>query len=201
MTKKDGKPCKKCGLFDWGQNGQCKECARRYAREKYHENPERARRLRREWTANNLEHSRKIKREWKRRNKESHVQSSMKWIRENREKQREYIRKWNNSHPIKRRVAKQNRRARKKQLKSEPYNFKEICNYYGNRCLCCGRDDLLLTIDHVIPISWGGPDVASNIQPLCGPCNTAKNAYRATDYRKNRFEYWKQLSIFDKKGH
>ena len=60
--------------------------------------------------------------------------------------------------------------------------WKDLCAKYNNRCLCCRRDDLLLTVDHVIPLIDGGSNDISNIQPLCKSCNSRKNTKR-TDYR------------------
>jgi 5-methylcytosine-specific restriction endonuclease McrA len=55
---------------------------------------------------------------------------------------------------------------------------------YGYRCLRCGRcePDIKLTIDHVRPVSKGGHNNISNIQPLCQPCNSSKGG-RHCDYR------------------
>ena len=54
----------------------------------------------------------------------------------------------------------------------------------GNKCLCCGvnGDEVALTRDHVVPLSKGGTDDISNIQPLCASCNSKKRA-RTIDYR------------------
>jgi hypothetical protein len=49
-----------------------------------------------------------------------------------------------------------------------------------NRCLACGSD-YDLTIDHIVPISWGGQDVVSNMQTLCRGCNSRKGD-RAVTY-------------------
>ena len=59
----------------------------------------------------------------------------------------------------------------------------ELCNKYGNKCLSCGRSDVLLTVDHVIPVVLGGSNDISNLQPLCKSCNSKKNK-RVIDYRK-----------------
>lgn len=65
------------------------------------------------------------------------------------------------------------------------YTLKEweiLCAKYGNRCLCCGRGDIVLTVDHVIPVIDGGSNDISNLQPLCKSCNSKKNR-KHTDYR------------------
>ena len=60
--------------------------------------------------------------------------------------------------------------------------FKELCEKYGNRCLCCGDTEAALEADHVVPLTRGGLDDISNIQPLCGYCNRRKFV-EILDYR------------------
>jgi 5-methylcytosine-specific restriction protein A len=52
------------------------------------------------------------------------------------------------------------------------------------RCACCGRITMALEIDHRIPLSQGGSDDESNLQPLCcdGPlsCHRVKSQLEAT---------------------
>lgn len=52
---------------------------------------------------------------------------------------------------------------------------------YDYRCLRCGKQTKL-TRDHIIPLSRGGSDYISNLQPLCLSCNSKKLA-SSTDYR------------------
>jgi 5-methylcytosine-specific restriction endonuclease McrA len=46
---------------------------------------------------------------------------------------------------------------------------------YKFRCAYCGKKKPL-TQDHIIPVSRGGQDTASNIVPACRSCNSKKNA-------------------------
>lgn len=45
---------------------------------------------------------------------------------------------------------------------------------HGGRCVYCGRTDVKLTRDHVIPVTKGGSNDISNIVPACQPCNSRK---------------------------
>ena len=75
------------------------------------------------------------------------------------------------------------RRTRKKQGDLTPEQWKAICDRYGNRCLRCGKEEV--TIDHIKPISKGGEHTASNVQPLCKPCNSSKMT-KEIDYRPDK---------------
>ena len=57
-----------------------------------------------------------------------------------------------------------------------------ILRLYGHHCLRCCAKGVRLTKDHVIPLSEGGSNSATNLQPLCGPCNSWKGT-RIIDFR------------------
>ncbi len=87
-------------------------------------------------------------------------------------------------------VAKTNRHRARKRGNGGSYTAKQwqdLKAQYGNKCLCCGtpEGERPLTIDHVIPVSLGGPNNIGNAQPLCQICNSAKGA-KSTDYRPIR---------------
>ena len=64
--------------------------------------------------------------------------------------------------------------------------FLELIFRFDNFCPACGERYATsdLTEDHVVPLSCGGSDDISNIQPLCHSCNSRKRN-KTKDYRIN----------------
>jgi 5-methylcytosine-specific restriction endonuclease McrA len=62
-----------------------------------------------------------------------------------------------------------------------PEEWLKLLEFYGGKCLACGtaKD---ISIDHVVPLSKGGSNDITNLQPLCKPCNSSKGV-KTTDYR------------------
>lgn len=94
----------------------------------------------------------------------------------NPEKMREKKRRWKAKHPEKILERKRNRRALKKGNggKITTKEWRDLLDKYDHRCLRCGRNDVKLTIDHVLPLIKGGPNIIENAQPLCHSCNAWK---------------------------
>lgn len=121
-----------------------------------------------------------------------HREERLAWHRANqeanREVYREYSRRWQQENRersnLLSRIKKQRRRAAGT-LTVEDWEL--VLDVYGHACLACGKDEV--TIDHVIPVSCGGLNVISNVQPLCGFCNTSKGT-KTIDYRP---EPWADL--------
>jgi 5-methylcytosine-specific restriction endonuclease McrA len=51
---------------------------------------------------------------------------------------------------------------------------KNILRRDGYKCAYCGRGDLTLTIDHIIPKARGGDDAWENLVSACTNCNNQK---------------------------
>lgn len=106
----------------------------------------------------------------------------------NKEKMNRQSRAWDRDNPERARIHAKNKCARRRQRiiqgggSFSVDEWIELCNQYGNRCLACGKPEL--TVDHVIPLSKGGKNDISNIQPLCMSCNQTKHA-KIIDYRSS----------------
>ena len=60
----------------------------------------------------------------------------------------------------------------------------ELKRKYNNTCPACLKREPLITLsrDHINPISLGGTDDITNIQPLCRACNSKKNNRSTVQY-------------------
>jgi len=58
-------------------------------------------------------------------------------------------------------------------------------NEYDNKCAYCGKGNIKLTKDHIVPVSLGGTGDIGNIVPACQSCNSRKNIRNA--------EYFKEI--------
>lgn len=66
------------------------------------------------------------------------------------------------------------------------------------RCALCGatKDERMLDIDHIKPVSKGGKTEYSNLQILCSKCNRSKRDKDQTDFRKLTFDIVSRSCIF-----
>lgn len=76
------------------------------------------------------------------------------------------------AHPEVKQICEARRYARKKGSRGffGVRVWRQILIAYGPMCLKC-KEQKPLTVDHVVPVSKGGPDCVCNIQPLCLSCN------------------------------
>jgi 5-methylcytosine-specific restriction endonuclease McrA len=123
--------------------------------------------------------------QWAKENPERLYRRVRDWQLNNPDKVKASTRKYNLSHRDEKRILSINRRSKIKGNggKIEKSEWVALCKYYGNKCLCCGVSGVKLTIDHVVPIKLGGPNIIENAQPLCQSCNSKKHI-KIMDYRK-----------------
>ncbi len=146
------------------------------ARRKYQEeHKEQISEYKKTWTANNKESVDASKRSYYELKREEVIARSKKWAEGNPEK----VRRAKTNNLRKRRAA---RHASRGNFTVE--EFEELCESYGNKCLACGDTEAVLQADHVVPLTKGGSDNISNIQPLCGSYNRQKFV-NIIDYRLN----------------
>jgi 5-methylcytosine-specific restriction endonuclease McrA len=113
------------------------------------------------------------------------------WGKKNKDRQVAYVRKCRRAKPEHYRVLKLSaenaRRARKMGLGEHhtKEQWLDLLARAENRCMGCGRGDLKMTKDHIVPLSLGGTDTIDNIQPLCRPCNSSKFT-KHIDYRNEQ---------------
>lgn len=131
---------------------------------------------------------------WYLKNKDKRNAVSKKWYQENIHRVKSSRKAWELNNPdIVRKNARsksRKRRALKKNNGFEPYTESQVLNAYGSLChICDSQIDLSaprwlgkngweygLHIDHIIPISKGGPDTLSNVRPSHAICNVKKGA-------------------------
>jgi 5-methylcytosine-specific restriction endonuclease McrA len=127
-------------------------------------------------------------------NKERYRQKSREYHKKNAERNRQRVKEWAKNNPDQHREAKlragRKRRAVIKGSPTSPYTENNVISTYGINCHICGlKIDLSLPrqvgkpgwekglhIDHLIPISKGGPDTLENVRPAHGRCNIDKGA-------------------------
>lgn len=51
-----------------------------------------------------------------------------------------------------------------------------------NACIYCGKEDEKLTIEHILPRSCGGEDIADNVVMVCKNCNSSKGGKRLYEW-------------------
>lgn len=214
-----GRKCSQCGgsgpfskskYSPDGLYSICKPCQSAKRKDRWRNDPEYRERVKaanEKWRQNNREkHNARVRR-WRRNNPEKHLESKRRWRKRYPDKahaadrRKLKRRKQNNPEGYRRerRMAMRRRRARKANAEGDftAQQFRRLCDRYDNQCLCCGRKDVELTADHVVPLSWGGSNDISNIQPLCRKCNARKGDRRDTDYRrKGGIKRWIQKKLF-----
>jgi len=199
------KTCSKCGttypatpeffvrskIHKDGLYPSCKKCTRAQYREHYERNREKIIARTTQYHQDNPDAQKRASAKWKQEHREQHLQEtrdrSAAWRELNRDKDRTASKRWREDNPDAYRAIQHAARARKRNSQGSfsAEQWERLKDQFGYRCPRCGRaePEITLTVDHVVPLAWGGSNDIGNIQPLCKACNAAKGAREAADYR------------------
>lgn len=171
--------------FD-GRQPKCKDCNRAYYlanREKikarvnkhYHENHEAE-----------LARRAELRKRPEAKKKKSQLDKS--YYLKNKDKIKEYYKEWaSKNRDVLRAVASEFRHKREAWLRNNESTLtkKQIRELFSTHPFCeyCGSTEKL-TLDHIIPVSRGGPNTLENVTIACKSCNSSKN--------NKTLEEWKQ---------
>lgn len=196
MDEPDTKTCTKCGdakpLDDFPRDGKrkagrrsdCKTCHCATVKAIYHRDIKASRaangaRQKRYYAADPEKYKADIQ-AWRKANPGKHKAISRKWALANPEKVREYKRKWEKANPVQRADNVHKRRARIAGVESDGYTRREIFDRDNGHCKHCNIElhykPYGFEIDHIVPISLGGPDTRANVLLACRSCNRKKAA-------------------------
>lgn len=150
---------------------KCKTCVSEYNRRYRDENQEKLVQYARDWYAGpGREHI-------------------AKYNEENREKRAAYYKEWTSSNRDKRRATEQKRRAAKSGSGGSftEAEWRERLSEFDGLCAYCGEQ--AEHIDHLIPVSLGGPSYIWNLIPACSSCNHSKKNRTLDEWRGGQYKH------------
>lgn len=115
---------------------------------------------------------------WKEKNYEHVLEYGKQYREAHHEQHKEYNRQYAHNHREYFASFRNRRKAQKLQtpVAATLEQERAIKALYKFRCAYCGSKPKVLTIDHVIPLSKGGPHVPANLVPACPSCNSSKGS-------------------------
>ena len=142
-----------------GKQGECRDCSKAYNAA---------------WYAANKERQIANAAAWYAANKELKAATHAAWRADNKERKAAYDAAWRVANPEKRKASFHLRRARV--ACAVPQRWRKDESVTPDVCYWCGCDDAVWHVEHIMPISLGGPAVESNEVRACESCNMAKSA-------------------------
>lgn len=163
---------------DSSLRAECKVCSKKNCNEYYNNNKEKLIKKADKWNKANPEKTRLKNQKWRKNNSQKIKISSKTWIKNNLDK-----------HRANKRSQQNRRKAKKKGNGWEPYTEEQMLSKYGSICYLCNEEidfkaprqcgkpgwERSFWIEHVIPVSKGGPDTLDNVRPSHGLCNLNKS--------------------------
>lgn len=92
---------------------------------------------------------------------------------------------WHAAHPLNKTVSGANGRARRHGIvdRLTVAQWRAVLDASGGHCTYCG-EARALSLDHVVPMSRGGSNLAANITAACLPCNGGKRERTGDEWRE-----------------
>jgi 5-methylcytosine-specific restriction endonuclease McrA len=119
--------------------------------------------------------------QWYEKHKDLHYANHMAWRRANREHVRQRNAAWRKANPDGHRLAQAARRAKVSTGDFTLTEWRSLLEEFDHRCAYCqGQGDL--EVEHMVPLSHGGPHTKDNIVPACGPCNRRKRTHTIFEF-------------------
>jgi len=171
--------CSKCGEKKESKKGNmCVDCKNAYFKEYYKKHAEEKKKAAREHSKTYYQENKAKKRRYALANWDKISTRMRQWYKDTIDV------RWH-----KEAAKRQRRRALQKALPASftHKEWKELCEKYDNRCLCCGVQGKM-TPDHIVPLCKGGAGTIDNIQPLCRHCNCSKRE-KIIDYRNEQISF------------
>lgn len=160
--------CNFCGGTFEAANVSRRYCSRRCRQARWeHDNPEKVRAAQRSARAKKPAHYVAVARAWYVANRDRALENSRRWARDNGDLKTLYVGK---------------RRAREA-VAVPRGDWRRFLAGRAGSCAYCGRSDVRLTADHVVPLSRGGRHEPANLVWACRSCNSRKSAKDELQYR------------------
>lgn len=159
-----------------------------YDHARHANNPEKKRRAAKEWRLAHPDRAKAAYQNHYAANRERIIQRAIEYHRAHPERTSVKNARWARSHrPLLNFANRVNKRLRRGMVGSHTFaEWQALKAHYNFRCLGCRRQEpeIQLTEDHIVPVTMGGTNYISNIQPLCKSCNS-KKYISVIDYRPN----------------
>jgi hypothetical protein len=175
--------------MDWKDPEQVREYHRAHYKEYYQNNKEKKREYGKEYYQKNKEKQKEYTREYYQKNKEKKTEYAKEYYQKNIEKQRKHRRNWKKNNPALILQHKANRRARKIRaipawLKDCSIEKRRVYTVYLLSRSYAKADGIERHVDHMVPLSDGGPHWSGNLQILTKEENLEKGAYSCPKLKK-----------------
>ena len=146
-----------------------------WSRKHYEKNTEKMKRRSSLYYSENKEYVRIKSKEYREKNREILSEKKKRYYERNKEKVTANNNRWRKNNIDKVRLAsrKYNQRKRSSFHYYEVEDWVYALNFFSHSCAYCGVKERMEQ-EHIMPVSKGGPYIASNIIPACRSCNASK---------------------------